>query len=183
MDTAKNDKLLENIKFDGFYLEATFQFKLLMQLAKIFDEDIIFPERNIEYYGLTSKDFSKKEVDIIIEQKNNLNIAFELKMPMNGQVPEQMFKFIEDIKFLEELKSTGIFSNCYLIAVTNDSNFWQGNMDSGIYSFFRNGNVLKGKVFKPTGAGKNTVFHQIKGEYKIKWKTQKNNFRYFVIEV
>jgi hypothetical protein len=64
MDTAKIDKLLENIKFDGFYLEATFQFKLLMQLAKIFDEDIIFPERNIEYYGLTSKNFSKKEVDI-----------------------------------------------------------------------------------------------------------------------
>jgi hypothetical protein len=154
-----------------------------MQLAKIFDEDIIFPERNIEYYGLTPKKFSKKEADIIIEQKNNFNIVFELKIPMNGQVPEQMFKFVEDIKFLEELKSTGIFSKCYFIAVTNNSNFWQGNIDNGIYSFFRNSNVLKGKVFKPTGAGKNTVFHQINGEYKVKWKTLENNFRYFVIEV
>jgi hypothetical protein len=27
------------------------------------------------------------------------NIAIELKIPMNGQVPEQMFKFVQDIKF------------------------------------------------------------------------------------
>jgi hypothetical protein len=71
MDMSKIDELLGNIKFDVFYLEATFQFKLLMQLAKIFDEDTIFPERNIEYYGLRPKKFSKKEVDIVIEQKNN----------------------------------------------------------------------------------------------------------------
>jgi hypothetical protein len=77
----------------------------------------------------------------------------ELKMPMNGQVPEQIFKFVEDIKFLEKLKSTGIFSKCYLIAVTNDSNFWQGNIDGGIYSFFRKGNVLKRKVFNSCYAG------------------------------
>jgi hypothetical protein len=35
MDLAKIDELLGNIKFDGFYIEATFQFKLLMQLARI----------------------------------------------------------------------------------------------------------------------------------------------------
>ncbi|MDR2407438.1 MAG: hypothetical protein LBE13_04915 [Bacteroidales bacterium] len=69
MDLAKIDELLGKIKFDDFYLEATFQFKLLMQLAKIFYEDTIFPERNIEYYGLNPRSFSKKEVDIIVEKK------------------------------------------------------------------------------------------------------------------
>jgi hypothetical protein len=183
MDLAKIDELVGNIKCDGFYIEATLQFKLLMQLAKIFDEGLILPERNIEYYGLNPKNFSKKEVDIIVEQKSNLNIAIELKMPMNGQVPEQMFKFVEDIKFLEELKATNLFSKCYVIAVTNDSNFWQGNIDGGIYSFFRNANVLKGKIFKPTGQGKNTVYHQLNGEYKIKWNNLDNNFRFFIVEV
>jgi hypothetical protein len=28
MNLAKFDELLKNIKFDGFYIEATFQFKL-----------------------------------------------------------------------------------------------------------------------------------------------------------
>jgi hypothetical protein len=37
MNLAKIDELLKNIKFDGFYIEATFRFKLLMRLAKIFD--------------------------------------------------------------------------------------------------------------------------------------------------
>jgi hypothetical protein len=69
MDLAKIDELVKNIKFDGFYIEATFQFKLLMQLAKIFDESLILPERNIEYYGLNPKIFSKKEVDIIYRTK------------------------------------------------------------------------------------------------------------------
>jgi hypothetical protein len=183
MDLVKIDELLKNIKFDDFFIEATFQFKLLMQLAKIFNENCIFPERNIEYYyRLTSQDFSKKEVDIIIEQNNNLNIALELKMPMNGQVPEQMYKFVKDIKFLEELKATGIFDKCYLIVVTNDSNFWQGSKNDGIYSFFRNGQTLKGKIFKPTGNIKKEDCHQISGEYQIKWNIMDNNFRYFVVE-
>jgi hypothetical protein len=183
MDLAKINELLRAIKFDNFYIEATFQFKLLMQLAKIFNEDSIFPERNIEYYKLDPKQFSKKEVDIIIEQKGNSNIAIELKMPMNGQVPEQMFKFVEDITFLEELKTSGLFSNGYLIVVTNDSNFWQGNKNDGIYAPFRNRVSLKGKIYKPTGNGKDENFHQIAGEYHVIWNTLTNNFRYFVLEV
>ncbi|GMO70115.1 MAG: hypothetical protein Ta2A_18660 [Treponemataceae bacterium] len=183
MSVFEIDALLRNIKFDKYFLEATFQFKLLMQLAKIFNEDCIFPERNIEYYNLNSHDFSKKETDIIIEQDNDLHIAIELKMPMNGQVPEQMFKFVEDIKFLEELKATGIFGKCYFIVVTNDSNFWHGSKSDGIYSFFRNEQPLKGKIYKPTGNKKKKDFHQISGEYHIKWNSVNSNFRYFSVEV
>jgi hypothetical protein len=184
MNLTTIDELLKNIRFDGFYIEATFQFKLLMQLAKIFNEDDILPERNIEYYKLNPKNFSKKEIDIVIEQKGNLNTAVELKMPMNGQVPEQMYKFVEDIKFLEELKASGVFGGCYLIVVTNDSNFWQGSKDDGIYSFFRKGHTLKGKIFKPTGNTKNEDFHQLSGEYHIAWnRVIGSNFRYFTVDV
>jgi hypothetical protein len=183
MDLAKIDELLRNIPFDKFYIEATFQFKLLMQLAKIFNEDRIFPERNIEYYKLNPKHFSKKEVDIIIEQTGNLHTAIELKMPMNGQVPEQMFKFAEDITFLEELKASGLFGKCYVIVVTNNSDFWRGNRNDGIYAPFRNSVPLKGKIYKPTGNGKNEIFHQISGEYYVTWNTLTNYFRYFAVEV
>jgi hypothetical protein len=82
---------------------------------------------------------------------------------MNGQVPEQMFKFAEYIAFLEELKASGVFSGCYLIIVTNDSNFWQGSKNDRIYAPFRNKVPSKGKIYKLTGGGKNKKFHQISG--------------------
>jgi hypothetical protein len=177
--------LLKKINFDDYYIEATFQFKLLMQLGKIYDENKIFPERSIKAYGLKAEDYTKKEIDIVIEQENNSNIAIELKMPMNGQVPEQMFKFIEDIKFLEELNDSEFFHRCYLIVVTNDKDFWQGNKNDGIYSYFRNDNTLKGKIFKPTGKDeiKAINYHELNGEYKIQWNSLNDNFKYTMIEI
>ena len=179
MDFTKIDGLLKNIPFDSFYLEATFQFKLLMQLAKIYDEDRIFPERSIAYFQLLG--LTKKEIDIVLEQDQRT--AIELKMPMNGQVPEQMFKFVEDLAFLEELKASGVFTQCGLIVVTNDSNFWQGAKLDRIYAPFRTGSVLHGNVYKPTGKGKDAVYHRLNGEYKIEWKTLANRFQYFMVEV
>jgi len=174
---------LKNIGFDDFYNEATFQFKLLMQLSKNFNENLIFPERNIEYYKLNSKEYTKKVVDIILENVNNKNIAIELKMPMNGQVPEQMFKFVEDIKFLEELKSSKIFHKCFLVVVTNDTNFWKGLKNDEIYAYFRNKKILNGKIYKPTGENKNIIFYKLNGKYIVEWKMLNNGFGYFIIEI
>jgi len=185
MDKLNFDDLLKRINFDEHYLEATFQFKLLMQLGKIYDEDKILPERHIKAYGLKAENYTKKEIDIVIGQENNLNIAIELKMPMNGQVPEQMYKFIEDIKFLEELSVSNHFHKCYLIVVTNDKDFWEGNKNDGIYSYFRNNNILTGKVYKPTGKAeiKAANCYELSGEYEIQWNSLVKNFKYFVIEI
>ena len=175
------ENIIKNISFDNYYNEATFQFKLLMGLGKIINENNIFPERNIEYYELNSKNFTKKEVDIIIENKEN--IAIELKMPMNGQVPEQMFKFIEDIKFLEELKDCKCFQKCYFIVVTNDSKFWKGQGEKGIYTYFRKKLSIYGKIYKPTGKEKNKINYTLKGKYKINWSKLNNEFQYLIIEI
>jgi len=184
MDKNNFVKLLNNINFDKDYIEATFQYKLLIQLAKIFDEDIIYPERNIVKYGLEPSKFSKKEIDIVIEVGENQNIAIELKMPMNGQVPEQMYKFIEDIKFLEELKKTEKFSQCFFIIVTKDKGFWEGKKTDGIYSYFRNNiKKLEGKIYKPTGNDKNVSSCELSGKYKIEWEELDNNFKYFMLEL
>lgn len=182
MDIIEIDSLVRAINFDKYFIEATFQFKLLMALGKSYCEDNIFPERSIEYYKLEPGKFKKKEIDIVLKNNDNNNIAIELKMPMNGQVPEQMFKFVQDIKFLEELKLTGMFSECYLITVTNDKGFWAGNEADGIYSFFRNNKILKGKVFKPTGKDKE-LYYELTGEYKIEWEKLNNGFKFFIIEI
>ena len=182
MNTNELEKLLKKIKCDDYFLEATLQFKLLMKLAEIRKEDNIFPERNIEYYKLESKKYTKKEVDIVLENENNTNVAIELKMPMNGQTPEQMYKFVEDIKFLEELKKSNVFSSCFLITVTNDKNFWQGREKKGIYSYFRDNRELSGKITKPTGKIKTSHF-LLQGKYNVTWKNLNDDFKYFIIEI
>jgi hypothetical protein len=93
-----------------------------------------------------------------------------------------MFKFVEDITFLEELKASNLFGKCYLIVVTNNSDFWQGNRNDGIYAPFRNRVPLKGKIYKPTGKGKNESFHQISGEYYVTWNILMDKFRHFGYE-
>jgi hypothetical protein len=136
------DELLRSINFNKYFVEATFQFNLMMKLVNIIDESNIFPERNIEYYGLDSKNYTKKIIDIVLENEKGLNIAIELKMPMNGQVPEQMYSFVKDIKFLEELKTSRKFNRCYLLTITNDHNFWSGQINNGIYTYFRDNKIL-----------------------------------------
>ncbi|MDR0874419.1 MAG: hypothetical protein LBN27_13310 [Prevotellaceae bacterium] len=172
---------IKMIPFDKFYLEATFQFMLMMELTSLFCKKQIMPEFNIEHYGLKVSDFVKKEIDIVIEQENNDNIAIELKMPMNGQVPEQMFSFIKDICFLEQLKKSGEFPNCFFIAVTNDKKFWEGREQNGIYQYFRDGKELTGNFEKPTGENKYPL--TLKGKYKVEWKILNDDFKYFIIEV
>jgi hypothetical protein len=45
MDIIEIDSLVKAINFDKYFIEATFQFKLLMALGKSYCEDNIFPER------------------------------------------------------------------------------------------------------------------------------------------
>lgn len=61
-------------------------------------------ERNVSYFTPDIKTI-KKEIDItIFNQDKSEKYAIELKCPLNGQYPEQMYSFVKDIKFMEELK-------------------------------------------------------------------------------
>lgn len=49
-----------------------------------------------------------KEIDIsIFTEDHTEKYAIELKCPLNGQYPEQMYSFVKDIKFMEQLKDLG----------------------------------------------------------------------------
>ena len=102
---------------------------------------------------------------------------------MNGQVPEQMYSFVKDIKFLEELKASRKFNRCYLLTITNDHNFWSGQIKNGIYTYFRDNKILTGRIEKPTGENKGIENYKISGEYKINWKIYDNDFKYFIIKI
>ena len=59
-------------------------------------------ERNTKYFGITGT--TKHEIDVVVYNDTE-KYAIELKYPLNGQYPEQMFSFVKDIKFMEELKA------------------------------------------------------------------------------
>ena len=76
-------------------------------------------ERNTKYFGI--KGTIKHEIDIVAYNDKE-KYAVELKYPVNGQYPEQMYSFIKDILFMEQLKDDG-FDATYSLTVVNDKNF------------------------------------------------------------
>ena len=168
----------ENIQI---YNEASIQYELAIFLRERLPDYFIQLERNVEFFGLDKKEFVKKEIDIVIFNKNlTEKTAVEIKYPTNGQVPEQMFSFCKDIKFLEELKEHGFVNNVFL-CLAHDECFWQGNSPSPIYKFFRNNQPITGNISKPTGKGKVEIKIHINGQYMANWKSVNNSTKYLSI--
>lgn len=167
-------------------------------------------ERNIGEYVDKTSNFVKKEIDIVAYKGENElkaeKIAIELKFPRNGQYPEQMFSFIKDIKFMEQVKNAvckeGKFTETYVLTLVDNKNFYSSNRGKNkIYSYFRkNGvDIPKGEIIeKPTGNKeecKETI-KQIKlnNQYKSEWKElkptpiwldakpDKEKYRYYIIK-
>lgn len=140
-------------------------------------------ERNVSYFNLVKSEFTKKEIDIVVYSLDKSEkYAIELKAPRNGEVPEQMFSMVKDIKFLEQLRESG-FDGCYQLTHVENHLFATGpNMvNKGIYEYFRNGKTIHGFIEKPTGSDKGQI--QIKGEYQIDWDEMDNHEWYFVIDI
>lgn len=139
-------------------------------------------ERNISHYTQGKKpttNFVKKEIDIVFfkgdEKSSQEKYAIELKFPRNGQYPEQMYNFIKDIKFMEEVKSLGEFNDTFVLTIVDDKNFYNqtknsnSNDGNNIYKYFR-GNpaqIPNGKIEKPTGKIKTDI--TLNNTYEIVW--------------
>lgn len=164
------------------YNEPSIQYELAIFLRQKLPDYKIQLERNIGYFNLNKNNFEKKEIDIVIFDKDKKErLAIEIKFPTNGQYPEQMFSFVKDIKFLEELREAG-FQNNIFIAFTNDSNFWTSEgKKEGIYDLFRVQKKLYGQIQKPTGSKDKIII--LKGNYAINWKEANCSIKYFSIQI
>ena len=158
------------------YNEFSLQHELGIYLRDNLDDYKVQFERNVSFFkdkknDFEDMDFIKKEIDIsIFDNDFSECYAIELKYPRNGQYPEEMYSFIKDIKFMEQLKEAG-FKETYCITLVDNSSkpFFMGNKDDGIYQYFRNNEVITGKVYKPTGKSKGIDFININGKYSINW--------------
>ena len=170
---------------DGSIREIYNEFSLQHEFGIFLREknvaELVQFERNVSKFWLPrSSSFTKKEIDVTCfdESPTELRLAVELKYPRAGQFPEQMFSFCKDIAFLEEIKAAG-FSRCLFLAVVEQRPFYSGN-SYGIYSYFRGGQPLHGKIRKPTGSKDKEV--TIRGTYVIRWKDLDDGRKYTWIE-
>lgn len=134
-------------------------------------------ERNAKFFGINGT--IKHEIDIVVYDDCK-KYAIELKYPLNGQYPEQMYSFIKDICFMEELGRAG-FTKTYCLTAVLDKNFYSGAKRDGIYSFFRNEEIITGNIIKPTGKRDSSVV--LNGEYQIKWLGDNNKLKYYILKV
>ena len=159
------------------YNEFSLQHELGIFLRNRLKDYKVQFERNTKFFGITGT--IKHEIDIVVYNEK-VKYAIELKYPVNGQYPEQMYSFIKDIIFMEELEGNGFDGTCCLTMV-KDKNFYSGKKIDGIYSYFRGDAVLAGSVNKPTGKILESV--SLKNEYKIEWQGKSEQLRYYIIDI
>ena len=124
------------------YNEFSLQHELGIYLRNHLSGYKIQFERNIHFFGIGEA--VKKEIDIVVYNDKE-KYAIELKFPRNGQYPEQMYSFIKDICFMEEMKQAG-FDKTYCFALVDDKNFYSGKKQDGIYAFFRGNKKIREKI-------------------------------------
>ena len=155
-----------------------------------------YPQNELEKrFG--KKEIRKKEIDIVVfEEKSNSSInliaSIELKYPRNGQVPESMFSFIKDIRFLEGLTKKGdqnkkCFDKGYFICLVDDPLFYEVKYKKdGIYKYFRNENydvIISKTTEKPTGKNEDKFNIVLDKKYNEQWKHKNDKIKYLIIEV
>ncbi len=128
-------------------------------------------ERPASFFGVDGK-LTKKEIDLACFALPLVPVmAMEFKFPRAGQVPIQMFKFCQDLAFIEELvlKKKRFPFGCALIAA-DDADFYRGSRHQAgtIYSCFRDGVAISGTIKKSTGKEEPPVV--LLAEYRIDWQ-------------
>lgn len=174
--------LIKNNQIE-IYNEFSLQHELGIYLRNNIDDSSykVQFERNVSYFGINKGNLVKKEIDIaIFNEDKSKKYAIELKYPRNGQYPETMFAYVKDIKFCEQLTQSG-FDGAIAFTVVDDSGFYQGTTEDGIYKHFRNGHPLTGTITKPTGLRNEII--PLDGEYYILWKDINDSYKYYTVEI
>jgi hypothetical protein len=100
----------------------------------------------------------KSNLDLLV-RNGGLTAAIELKVPFNGQHPETLYSFCNDIAFVEGIVRSKFADEGYCLLVTNDPVFWaDSGRGSAIHNLFRcRGSKLTGVIGRPTGKKDTTV--------------------------
>lgn len=118
----------------------------------------------------------------MINYPTNEKYAIELKFPLNGQYPEQLYSFAKDIRFMEQLHDLG-FQHTYYVSLVADKPFYYGRNNQGVYQYFRELYKVYGRIYKPTGKRKNIEHVTLNGVYPFTWESLPDGRKFYCIEI
>lgn len=183
------------INNDNIYNEFSLQHELGFYLREELKSFKVEFERNVKFFSDNQdenflKKFVKKEMDIVAYKENTKNLetyAIELKYPTNGAYPRRMFQFVEDIKFMEQVKDELGFTKTYCLTLISDSQkgipfrYCSRKNEGEIYHYFRNNKEIHGKITNPLNISE---VHDIKRKFSIEWqRINHTNFWYYLLEI
>lgn len=164
------------------YNEFSLQHEMGIYLRSALPKYKVQFERNVSFFTSDNQTI-KKEIDIsIFDQGKKEKYAIELKCPLNGQHPEQMYSFAKDIKFIEELVDRG-FTRAACVALVSDRPFYEGKTNTGIYKYFRSEYAVYRDIYKPTGARKQEEYITLSDRYEFEWQDFNAKSKFYVIEI
>lgn len=185
-----------NIDINHIYNEFSLQFELGYFLRK--DGYNVFFEKNVKDYGFNKAETYKSEIDLVAE-KDDKRYAIELKYPKNGQYPEEMYQFIRDIAFAQQLVSNSangkrVFEKTYCLTLVDDKKFYsvmstksRKLLSGSIYANFRHSQnpytLTRGTYNKPTGKASETDSYTTLQDVSYTWNNVNGtNFWYYIVE-
>ena len=173
---------------DRYTSEFTLQFRICRFLQSLDSNLVIELESNINRYGLEK--FTKKEIDIEY-YNNDIRSCIELKYIRDkGSYNIGMFRFYEDIKFVEELIESGKFQNGYCILFTSLKEIYttpnrklnpKNKENLKLYKSYREKKQLGGTVSIKTGKLDKSM--SIKGQYNLNWFDFDNGIESCIIKI
>lgn len=174
-------------KWDNYTSEFTFQFRLSSFLENHYNDIDIELESSIHRYNISN--LIKKEIDIDV-YFNKTKYAIELKyIKDKGSFNIGMFKYCEDIKFIEQLIEKN-FDKGYAILFTTITEVYSKpnkmlnpkNVENlTLYNGFRKLFELSGKLSIKTGKLNESLY--LNGKYKLNWLDFINNIKVCVVEI
>ena len=207
-----------NNKDYDIYNEFSLQHELGIYIREKLGENykVQFERNAKKLWGVFEKEkkWKKTEMDIFVYKKNNKKevkdideiYAIELKFPRNKQYPEQMYSFIKDIKFMQQVKEKKHDARTFVLTIVDDPNFYtklepkKGDEEKDIYKYFRSKEInISSKdeiqaeekipaaedIQKPTGKKDDITKLNKQLTQKIKWELISNNptYRYYFMEI
>ena len=174
---------------DRYTSEFTLQFRICRFLQSLDSNLVIELESNINRYDLEK--FTKKEIDIEYYNNDNIHSCIELKYIRDkGSYNIGMFRFYEDIKFVEELIESGKFENGYCVLFNSINKLYtspnrilnpKNKENLKLYESFRIDKQLGGTVSIKTGSLDKSI--SIKGKYNLNWFDFDNEIKSCVIRI
>jgi hypothetical protein len=177
-----------NWKFDNYTSEFTFQFRICRFLDSMNMANEIELESNIQRYNFPQ--LIKKEIDIDFIDLKGKKIAMELKFVRDlGSFNIGMYKFCEDVKFLEQLVQNGFDSGFALIFTTIEKIYTRSNKEmkprnpenTALYCSFREKFQISGSLSIKTGNLNQSIL--LKGKYDLNWEDFLGNIKVCVVKV